>query len=394
MSINAGVGSSYALDPDTATTEALKQAMEQMPSHEASAFFVFASPTKYNQEQVLKTLTSAYPNASITGCSTSGEISPIGPMDNSLVLMAISSDQIQFVPSFAQGLAQDPISTAEKFAKNMQIKGQMETPLVCFTFPDGLATNGSAILKGIINTFGSQSTIVGGSAADDFQFKKTCQYSGTSVLTNSITGMGLYGKFNYGIGVRHGWIPIGTSRVVTKSQSNVLQELDGKPAIAIYEDQFGKDKTQQKPGIPFANLAITYPLGVALPGQREFLIRDPLDVTPSGEIICTADIPVGSEVYIMIGSREEAIAASREAAGQALMQLNGKKPKAAFLFSSVARKKLLMNKRKDDINEVKAVIGESVPLIGFYTYGEQAPSLPHSACSFHNETNVVFLLAE
>jgi len=77
------------------------------------------------------------------------------------------------------------------------------------------------------------------------------------------------------------------------------------------------------------------------------------------------------------------------------LQLQGKVPKAAFLFNCIARKKLLLNKKKEEIDKIRSVIGEEVPLIGFYTYGEQAPLGGEiTTCSFHNETDVLFVLAE
>jgi hypothetical protein len=48
-----------------------------------------------------------------------------------------------------------------------------------------------------------------------------------------------------------------------------------------------------------------------------------------------------------------------------------------------------------EIEAIRAVIGRSVPLIGFYTYGEQAPvggKLHDCSSAFHNETVVILTL--
>ena len=75
--------------------------------------------------------------------------------------------------------------------------------------------------------------------------------------------------------------------------------------------------------------------------------------------------------------------------------MEGRTVKAAILFNCIARKKLLINQKQLEIDKIREIIGHNTPLIGFYTYGEQAPLGGEVvSCSFHNETDVIFLLAE
>ena len=50
---------------------------------------------------------------------------------------------------------------------------------------------------------------MGGASGDDFQFKQTYQYLNNTVYSDSVVGLGLTGDFKIGIGVKHGWIPVG-----------------------------------------------------------------------------------------------------------------------------------------------------------------------------------------
>lgn len=396
MPILVGIGSSISSNLPNAIDESLSMAMAPLQGHPVNLLLVFTSAIKHNQQQLLNTLRAKLPSTLVTGCSTSGEITSLtGPTDGSIALLAIWSDQMTFSVGKGENVARDSRVAGQSFAQHVMKSKKGEKPKAAIIFPDGLAGNGTDIVRGILDIYGEQFMLAGGSAGDDFQFKKTYQYLDSEVLSGSVVGIGMYGNFSIGIGVRHGWIPIGTSRVATKATSNILEQLDGKPAIQIYEDQFGKDKTPIDKNEPFAKLAITYPLGIVLPGQSEYLIRDPLKVSDDGSITCAAEIPVGSEVYIMIGSREEAINAAEDAAKRALLHLGSKKPKMALLFNCIARKKLLMNRKKDEIDIIRKTIGKDIPLIGFYTYGEQAPLGGEIlTCSFHNETDVIFLLAE
>ncbi len=209
-------------------------------------------------------------------------------------------------------------------------------------------------------------------------------------------GAGLSGSFSKGVGVRHGWDSIGLPMKVTKSEGAVLKELDGKPAVSIYEDYFGK-KAEELREEPLARMAITYPLGMAVEGSDELLIRDPITVDENGWITCAAEIPEGSEVRLMIGSKDKAIEAARDAAQHALEQLGGKSPKAVIIFDCIARQKLFGRSANDEIAAIRGVFGSDVPLIGFYTYGEIAPlggDMKKCCSNFHNETAVIFALGD
>ncbi len=104
-----------------------------------------------------------------------------------------------------------------------------------------------------------------------------------------MVGAGLFGNFGIGVGVRHGWIPIGLPMKVTKSKGAVLEEINGKPAVSIYEDYF-REKAEKIKEELLARMAIIYPLGMSVEGSLKLLIRDEVIANEKGEITCTAKI--------------------------------------------------------------------------------------------------------
>ena len=80
--------------------------------------------------------------------------------------------------------------------------------------------------------------IAGATAADDLYYQKTFQFYNEEILTDSLTGLLISGPVKVGIGVRHGWVPVGRPRRVTRAAGHVVYQLDGRPAISIYEDYF------------------------------------------------------------------------------------------------------------------------------------------------------------
>lgn len=398
MSLRSSVGVSYGDDSFLAGASACQDAMNRLGT-KPDVVIVFAS-SKFSQEEMLKGVRSISGDALLVGSSTAGEISTAGPTDrNSIVVMVMSAPSIKF---FA-GISATPVSKGPREAgKSVAdiIKTESGDALKSFImFPDVLNGNGAEIVRGVLASLGNHFPVVGGASGDDFQFKKTYQYLNDTVHTDSVVGLGMTGDFKIGIGVKHGWIPVGVPMKVTKSEGGVLHEVDGKPAIKIYEDYFGEEEAAALKTETLAKLAITYPIGLRVEGSDELLIRDPLSVDAKGSITCAAELPEGSDIRLMIGSVEEAIKVAKLAAQNALEQLDGELPQAIIIFNCIGRNKLFGQRSGEEISAIQEVLGRDVPLIGFYTYGEQAPmngevkNIEKCNSAFHNETVVIAALA-
>jgi hypothetical protein len=392
MKTIVGVGTSNDSDPKKAGAEACNQALQKVSDPELVVVF---SSVKHDQREMINGVKEISKDTPLVGCSTAGEITTEGPTEGNVAVMAIKSESINFTVGKGGDLKSGAREAGAELAKN--IMGKSKEKINCLImFSDVLNGNGAEVVRGIQDMLGKDFLIIGGAAGDDFLFKQTYEYHNDDILSSSIVGVGLSGDYGVGVGVRHGWITIGAPMKVTKSDGAVLKELDGKPAVSIYEDYFGK-KADELREEPLARMAITYPLGMSIEGSNELLIRDPIIVDDEGAITCAAEIPEGSEVRLMIGSKEEAIGAAEEAAKQALSELKGKTPKAAIVFDCIARRKLFGRYAKDEIDAIQNVLGKDIPLVGFYTYGEIAPigdNVENCFSRFHNETSVILVLAD
>ncbi len=400
MSINASVGIADGEDAYTVGANACQDALDRLKDKQPSALLVFSS-VHFNQEKMLRGVRSVAPTATLVGCSTAGEITTEGPAKrHSIAVMAIKTDDISFFAGVGEHIATGAREAGKAAADAVKKQAPDEKLDAFMMFPDVLVGNGADIVRGVLESLGSHFPLVGGAAGDDFEFKKTYQYLNDNVYSGAVIGLGLKGKFKMGIGVKHGWIPIGTPKKVTKSSGSILHELDGQPAIKIYEDYFGAERASELRTETLAKLAITYPLGMQVEGSEELLIRDPITVDEKGSITCAAEIPEGSEIRLMIGSREEAVKVAKLAAENALTQLGGGKPKVIIIFNCIARSKLFGERAGDEIDAIQEVLGKDVPLIGFYTYGEQAPlggevmNINKCNPAFHNETVVICVLGD
>ncbi len=391
--IAASVGVGTGSDSYMAGAEACNQALSGIPvGIKTHALIVFASTT-LDQDKLIEGVSDTAPDAIIIGCSTAGEISSEGfSSEKSVVVMALSSDQMHFWPGIGSHILWNAHQAGEDFANTIQYNSHGYATS-CLTFIDVLSGNGGATLSGVLDKFGEKFSVYGGAASDDLLFFETYQYLQNKAYRGSIVGMGLSGDYHAAGVIMHGFLPIGIARKVTRSEGTTLFELDGKPAASIYQEYFGEEHVSDLHGGLLSSLAIAYPLGVFMPGSNDVVLRNPVFVDQKGAMTFTSEIPEGAEIRLMISGIERALETAERAASEILKKLNGKKPKAVIIINSIARKKMLGFRASEEIEIIQRILGRDVPMIGFYSYA-QIGERHGNQTPFHNGALLIWALAE
>ena len=371
-------------DAFMAGREAVERVIDKL-SCRPDMLWVFGAIT-YDQQRLLEGIRSVAVGVPLIGCTTDGEISSSGLTDDSVVVLGLACDDIQFHTAYATSLSQDSylagvgIGEAFKNSKCRYIQ----------IFSDGLTGNAGRIIDGIQAVLGKDIVIAGGTSGDGGLFVRTFQYHHDRILTDSIVAVGFSGNFSFGTGVGCGWFPVGTAKLVTKSDGNVLHELDGQPALQVYEKFLGRYASR------LPAVGVEYPLGLLPSGAVNdedgyFLCRATMGVDRDNKsIIFAGDIPQGSLVKMTMGNENDVIEAARKAAEDALAEMKAGsleiQAEAVFLYSCMARKIVLGSRTNEEVSEIRKIVGNDVPIIGFYTYGEYAPAKKRNQSFFHNET--------
>ena len=399
--IAIGIGTSTDADSFVAGLSAGNQALQEISAQtntNVNIAFVFAS-SSFDHAAVLSGIKSVVGDAvQIVGASTAGEITKNGPtMRDSVAIMLLASDTMNCTAAIATNLTVDSTAAGSHLASQLQ----PQDPALLMIFADGLKGNGSAVLRGISSVLGQHFPVVGGSAGDNGKLVETHQFIGTTSQTDAVVGVGFSGNFKFSVGVNHGWNVVGAPQIVTKSVGTTIHEINNQPAVSLYERYLGADEVANLREEMLGEVALSYPLGIKDTQSDEFLLRAPFAVTEDGSIVCGGEVLEGSEVQLMVGSKDDAIAAASKAAASALENLTSS-PKVAFIFSCHVRNTLFADKEtaREEIEAIRNVIGKDVPIIGFYTYAEQAPisgssySINKCTPQLHNETVVITLLGE
>jgi len=128
--------------------------------------------------------------------------------------------------------------------------------------------------------------------------------------------------------------------------------------------------------------------------EYPMLLRATMSVDHAeGSIRFAGEIPEGALVRLTCGDCNCIVDATKKAARVAVSNLEGYNPVMAFFFSCMARRMVLGRRTKDEIANVREVLGLELPIWGFYTYGEFCPTRRGGQSLLHNETATVSIIA-
>lgn len=347
----------------------------------------FGSKQLLKDKNIITDISSAFPKANIAYCSTAGEIYDTQVNDNTISIVAIQFDSTQIK---SQSIDIDDFTNSFEAGKKLVSGFDPHGLRYIFVLSDGSKVNGSELVKGMNDIIGAKIPITGGLAGDGPYFDNTLIGLNEQPTSGKIIALAFYGdKLKISHSSMGGWEPFGLERIVTKSLSNELFEIDGKNALALYKNYLGK-YIEDLPGS-----ALFFPLSVKLNDSENSLVRTILSInTKDQSMLFAGDIPEGSKVRFMKANFDRLIDAASQAANISLTDFNKINPELAILVSCVGRKLILTDRIDEEVEAVKDVLGSNTIISGFYSYGEISPLLKGTSCELHNQTMTITCLSE
>jgi len=364
--------------------------MRRAPRRKA---FLFASPSLPLGE-CLRSASQVTNGARLIGCSTAGEFTEKGLSHGGVVVMLVSTDSPHLMHT-ATGVTGAAVDAARELCKGFHpiSKDARQKGYACsttVTLVDGLSGAGERFVESIVESTQALHQVVGGAAGDEGKFQATHVGEPEKAGSDMAAALHLFTRGPWGMGIGHGLEPTTAKMRVTKAKANVVQEIDGRPAFAVYEEHARKRGVTLSPATAGEYL-IANELGILMAGKVT-RARAPLSVGKDGSLTCAAEVPQGSHVAILDGKPDAMVAAAREAANEALQNLQGQEPAGVLLFDCVCRGLILKDGFQREIDTVREVMGD-VPVAGFLTYGEIA-SYSSRIESWHNTTAVALAIPQ
>ncbi|HEX5716174.1 MAG TPA: FIST N-terminal domain-containing protein [Thermoanaerobaculia bacterium] len=348
---------------------------------------VFGGPEALKESSLLAAVAAAYPDAYLLGCSTAGDIFGTQVSDDSLVVTAVRFERTRVLGRSTRiDGPEDSQAAGERLAQSLAGEGLVHV----FVLSDGLHVNGSKLVEGLARNLPPDVTVTGGLSGDGPRFQETLVLGGGILEPRAIAAVGFYGRgLRVGYASLGGWDPFGPERLITRSEGNVLFELDGRSALDLYKTYLGPHARE----LPASGLL--FPLSLRAEEGCTPVVRTILAVDEEQSSMTFAgDVPAGSYARFMKANFDRLIDGAVGAARTSYEAVGSTAPDLALLVSCVGRKLVLKQRVEEEVEGVREVLGERTVLAGFYSYGEISPFTPDARCELHNQTMTITTLTE
>ena len=401
--MDIGIGLSTERDPVIAAKKAIYLAKTKLGKENVDLAIVFSS-IEFASVNLLQTI-AAYleEDTALIGASGAAIISNQGIFKHAVAVMLLAfSEGVYFnAASVKEIKKRTPLNAGRELGEKLLYGFKDVRRVFSVIFSDGLIEGGSNFIYGLQEMLGRSFPLVGASASDNLRFLKTYVFSNQEAFDDGACGILCGGRLNFGLGIRHGWKPLGKPRTVTKCYGNVIYEIDNLAAVKIYEEYLARKAADLQKDLK--RISILYPIGMYLAGEEEYLLRNVSSIGEDGSLRLHGNIIEGSLIRLMIGTKESCLEATRQASEEAKKGLESaavgfrkeQMKNFALVFDSVSRYILLRRQAPKELEILKQTLGEETPILGLYTYGEQAPlqAISYEGQTYlHNQTIAVLTI--
>jgi hypothetical protein len=249
-------------------------------------------------------------------------------------------------------------------------------------FADGLEVDGSQLGVGWHDVL-TDVPLSGALAAHNGQWDVTWTLVNGLPRTGWVSAFGLAGDdVEIATASRGGWEAFSQERVVTRSHGNTLYELNGRPAIEIFQNYVGHSV------FGIADAALGFPLAVRdLDGHTAIRSLVGVDERTQG-LLFAGDIPQGATARLMCASNDDLI----HNAGIAAKQADLGHAQVALACSGSGRGRVLGERLDEEWDAVCAAFTADTTVAGVTTMGELQPH--DDGSELNNQTMTITTIRE
>ncbi|HQQ99495.1 MAG TPA: FIST N-terminal domain-containing protein [Ferruginibacter sp.] len=244
------------------STEEIKTALDQSMADGFSPTLAICFISKsLNRVAIAGMLDAA--GITVFGCTTNGEFIDEQTDKNSAAILLMDMNKEYFELYFEEYPGKNYRAVAKKIAG--KAKEKFNTPAFLIGTSDA-AADGEEILRGIEEVAGAGVNAFGGAAGDDYTFSQTFVFSNGKDSGNALVCIAL-DESNVKIkGIATcGWKPVGTEKLVTKSEGNHVYTVDNIPVLDLTAKYGGIENVTPENQNLLIEIAANFPLQL----QRE-----------------------------------------------------------------------------------------------------------------------------
>ncbi len=318
----------------------------------------------------------------------------------------IESDTLQHIEGSANNLHKNEKLAGQRLAEKLSNTIDGKLLLMFYDSIKNAPTENSPpeinasppLIEGIEEKLKLRVPIIGAGLVGDYEFNATKQFCGSSVESQCVVGSLLAGNFKPYFSIMHGCVPKdGIYHTITRAEGPVIYEVDGKPVIAVIDEQYGSNEWRTQ--LPVRRLTIGVNYGGKYEEFREnkFVNRLIAGVLPDREgiLLFEPDLAEGSEILFMLRNNKMMMESVQKNSTELFEKIitKGEKPVFGLYIDCAGRTAIISETLTEEASEVQNIFNRyNVPLLGFYSGVEVAPLLGRSRGL--DWTGVLLVLAE
>lgn len=281
-----------------------------------------------------------------------------------------------------------PGSNAPPRAWHEQFGTQPGEEVAFLLLPDPFTCDGPSLLEELDRVYPG-SPKVGALASGGSQPGETALWAHDDMHTTGAVGLVLRGNVDVQTVVAQGCRPIGNPMFITRSERNIIYELDGRspPAVVreLYESLDGNDQERMRHSL-FVGLVMSDAQEVY--SQGDYLIRNIIGLDArSGALAIGALAPRNLVVQFHLRDAQTSSKELHELLARHASS-STHSPAGALMFSCLGRGEGLYGRANHDVDVFREHIGVA-PIGGFFGNGEIGPV--HGQTFLHGYTSVFAL---
>jgi signal transduction histidine kinase len=331
--------------------EKLKVFLDKKSLKAESPFLIqlFTSLPREKSTLLVKSLKDFFPNATIVGCSTDGEIINAKVLQHNTLISLTQFDASEFTACFVP-FEEDCYASGQQLAQSLTAQTKV---MVLFSTFQGLQAD--RLLSGIQAENAHQDILLCGAVAGDGGgFKESYVLDDKGCYTCGVVALCLGGEnLQASHYHHHDWEPVSRKFVVDKVAKNKLLMIEQQNPKELYQNYVGSEGD-------FSLQALQFPF--VRQESSGYLSQVALEELQEGSIRFANTLKAGDVLQIAYANIDEAQKNQNE-----MLETLKKKPiESLFVYSSSARRRFLDGFTQQELD----TLGGLGDVGGFFGYGE------------------------
>ena len=370
--VGSGISENHSLEK--AGLEATEKALERTGVSKPDVLLVFATGGETHKwTSALKKIKSFAGTQAVVGSSAFGVLTEEAELEQrpSVALLAFSGVKESLIPFLVPNLQENNFKAAGSLAKIL--KDSLGRSSLSLVFPDAFSFQNGPFFDGF-ESENEFTPLVGGCASEPGGEEKTFQWLGDRVAFDAASGLAFGENWEFEIGITQSCQPLGEPLQITRSQGNMIFEIEGRPAYNIFLElitQLHFEDTREVfhrlfLGLPLTSFQTEF-------NRSRYLIRNIMGVNAhKGLLACASQVEEGD--YVTFALRDPL----RAKQDLVLMledlrqKSEGRAPLFGLYFNCCARGIALYGTPGEDTALIREYF-PGLPVAGFFTFGEIAP---------------------